>query len=176
VFGQVVEPPCQLHDGQRELAGHLGNDAADGDRDLQLVVVHQTHVLGVGIVAGVVVLPWSAPKRQFEPAVELFDEDGLDVTAMQAYLPHRVEVQVMVGIAVRAVGHLEQRIVGAVEQLPQQGDELLAGLLADRIDDRRYGLRAGAVPGERDDLRMSHVTLLPVRGLPMTHLSSCGGM
>ena len=99
VLRQMIQSLGDFHDGQGKLAGDLRDDAADGNRNLQLVVVQQLDFFWVAVLG--VSRPVLRPGEQaVESPVDLVDEGFLNGLPMQADLTHRVEVQMMVQIVV----------------------------------------------------------------------------
>ena len=60
---------------------------------------------------------------------ELFHEHALEVLALEAQVAHGFKKNIVVGAAAGFVGHLEQSVVGVIEQLLQPPVELLRGLV-----------------------------------------------
>ena len=96
-------------------AEHLGDHGIDRYRLFQLVVLHQAQAFQ---------RHWSqlrrlahAVARQLGKALKDFAQKAIgDALALQAQLTHRLEQIILLGIRSGTVSHLEQAVVGVIEQ------------------------------------------------------------
>ncbi len=107
----------------------LGDHGVDGYGFFQLVVLHQGKAVeGDGIQRGR--LADFILVELGECFEQLLQEATLDVAALHAQVAHGLEKSVLFGVTGRAIGDLEERVIGVVEQRLQRLTQLLGGLVA----------------------------------------------
>ncbi|MCY1402528.1 hypothetical protein D9M71_176730 [compost metagenome] len=147
---QAVQAGAQVRQGDAGAAHHLGDHGVHGDGFFQLVVLHQGQA-----VAGNRLQRRGASDFVLVEAGEVVDEflqeAALDGLALQAQVAHGFEEGVLFGVAGGAVRHLEQGVVGIVEQRLHGVPQLQGDLVAHA--DQRHGQAAHGrslrLPGSR---------------------------
>lgn len=91
---------------------------------------------------------------------EFFQEAALDAFAFQAQVAHGFEKGVLVDIVLGPVGHLEQGVVGVIEQFLQAMAQLLGGLVTDLKQNHRQA-------GERRSVRLIRSRLVQRHYIPV---------
>ncbi len=134
----MIQALGELHDRQRELARDLGNHAAHCDGHLQLVVAQQGKLIGA-LLDGAARNRFLGDEDVIEGSMELVHEVLGDLLSLEADLAHRLEEHVLVSVVARAIGHLEQRIVGIVQEFLQQIVEPAFCRASNVLQNRRNG-------------------------------------
>ncbi|MCY1538669.1 hypothetical protein D9M68_742210 [compost metagenome] len=121
---QGIQSRGQVAERHAVAAHDLGDHGIERHGLLQFIVLHQRqaverHRIQRRSLTDFVLIEGGEGLEDF------LQEAALDVLALQAQIAHRFEEGILLGIAGRPVRHLEQRIVGIVEQCLQRLLELL---------------------------------------------------
>lgn len=118
-----------MAEGHGITAHHLGHHGVLGDGLFEVVVLDQAqalerHRVELRRAADLVLVEVG------EGLEDLLQEATLDALALEAQVAHGFEECILLGVAGRAVGHLEEGVVRVVEQRLQRLLELLCSLVA----------------------------------------------
>ena len=135
---QMINALGQLHDRERVLTGYFRNHARDRDRNFKFVVLQHRDVVDGFFEFEFFFRRRSVTETQVETAIKFLQISLGDALSVQAKIAHGTEIQGLVAVAARTIGHLEKRIVDIVEQLLQELIELSLRALPHTVQDRRH--------------------------------------
>ena len=133
----------QVPQGEAGPVEHPGHHGLHGDGLFQVIaggLLLRVVGRGMGDDQGRVVLDQAC-----EGLEELLEKAALDALALQAQVAHGLEQDVLLDVVLGPVGHLEQGVVGVIEQLLQAMAQLLGGLVTNlKQNHRQAGQRRSA--------------------------------